>query len=89
MIALFPSLESAQAYCDERSSARGCPVVAPHPRTGVLRIAMSAWDVPRLHPSGDGRAWCAVDPEGPNRPVGCLLVSELPSDWIPIPETDP
>ena len=83
-IALFPTAEAAQAYCDARSTALGCPVVEKHPRTGKSRVVLVAWDVPRPHPSGDGRAWCTVDPDG-DAPTGCDLVKELPPDWIPKP----
>lgn len=80
--ALFPSVESAQAYCDARSIAHGCPVTEKHPRTGRARVVTARWDVPRAHPSGDGRAWCTVDPEG-EKPTGCEFVEELPDDWKP------
>lgn len=68
MIALFETLQAAQAYCDDR---------ARYVKPPTLR-----WDVPRLHPSGDGRAWCSVDQTGPI-PVGATIVDRLPAEWIP------
>jgi len=82
MIALFDSAEAASAYCNDRSKAHGCPVYGKHPRTGNPIVVMASWDIPRLHPSGDGRAWCAVDPEG-DVPANATIVKELPEDWIP------
>lgn len=80
MIALFATTEAAQAYCDARSAALGCPITGTHPRSGAVRIIMARWDEPRPHPSNDGRAWCAVDPSGPE-PSGAVIVETLPESW--------
>lgn len=81
-LALFDTLEAAQAYCDERDAELGYPVLDKHPRTGELRIVTARCDVPRPHPSGDGRAWCTVDETAPS-PKGAAIVDELPKDWQP------
>lgn len=82
MIALFETESAAQAYCDERSKAHGLPKTAKHPRTGKIVVIASAWDTPRLHPDGSGRAWCTIDEDG-DVPLNAEIVKELPEDWIP------
>jgi hypothetical protein len=87
MIALWPTVEAAQVYCDLRSTARGCPVMGVHPRTGAPRVEMECFARPQLHPAEDGRAWTPVDPTG-DPPTGCELVEELPREWHPPTELD-
>jgi hypothetical protein len=86
MIALFETTEPCQAYCDERSKARGCPVIGTTSK-GKPYVKVAHWDEPHPHPNEDGRAWCAVDPSGDD-PSNCELVEKLPREWIPPTEID-
>lgn len=78
MIAIFSTQEAAQAYCDERSTALGYPIIGKHPRTGAKYIVTAAWDVPVQHPKLP--LWRVnVDLSGPHPKAE--LVGHTPEDW--------
>lgn len=80
MIALFPTLKAAQAYCDACDAELGLPKMGKHPRTGEPRVEIATWDTPKPHPDGSGRAWCEVHPEYAS-PDDCVLEKDLPDEW--------
>ena len=78
MIAIFTTLEAAQAYCDARSKTLGYPITGTHPRTGATYVVTAAWDAPVKHPKLD--LWRVnVDRKGPV--PDAELVDQTPADW--------
>ena len=79
MIAIFSTQEAAQAYCDERSTARGYPITGKHPRTGKEYVIVAAWDAPVKHPTAE--MWRVNADESGPPPKRGELVKEPGPDW--------